>query len=120
LSLTQDGRTTYTEIIRTERVLHKTIGNKSLTEKQLVTVLTEIEAILNACPLVYVDRSVNSHSVVIPASFLSLSTRHILPDYNSDVDSEFVVTKRISTSQRLLFQTCGVRKTKLSREIFVQ
>ena len=86
----------------TKRALRKTIGNKCLTEKQLVTVLTEIEVVLNSRPLVYLDDSVNSRFTITPSCFLSLNTRHILPDYNSDVDPEFEVTQRISTCQRLL------------------
>jgi len=37
----------------TKRTLQKTIGNSCLTEKQLITVLIEIEVILNSHPLMY-------------------------------------------------------------------
>ena len=85
-----------------KRALRKTIGNGCLTESQLVTVLTEIEAMINSRPLVYLDDDVNSYSVITPASFLSLTNRHMIPDYSPDVDPEFEVTQNISTSQKLL------------------
>ena len=40
-----DGRTI---VGLTKRTLHKTIGNKCLTEKELVTVLAEIETLMNS------------------------------------------------------------------------
>ena len=36
----------------TKRALRKTVGKKCLTEKQLSTVLTEVEAVVNSRPLV--------------------------------------------------------------------
>ena len=39
-----------------KRVLKKTLGNQYLTEKQLTAILIEAEAVMNSCPLVYVQR----------------------------------------------------------------
>jgi len=64
-----DGGTVW-EVMK--RRLRKTIGNKCLTEKQLVTVLTEIEVVLNSRPLVYLDDSVNSHFAITPST-----TKHL-------------------------------------------
>ena len=47
-------------------------GSQCLTEKQLVTVLTEVEAVVNCRPLVYVDDDINSNLVLTPSDFLSL------------------------------------------------
>ena len=58
----------------TKRALRKTLGNQRLTEKQLSTVLAEVEAIVNSRPLVYVDEDINSSMVLTPTDFLSLHT----------------------------------------------
>ena len=50
----------------TKRALKKTIGKKCLTERQLVTILTEAEAVLNSRPLIYVDDNINSSSALTP------------------------------------------------------
>ena len=44
----------------TKRAPRKTIEMRSLTERQLITVLTEVEAGVNSRPLVYVDSDINS------------------------------------------------------------
>ena len=54
----------------TKRALKKTIGKKCLTERQLATILTEAEAVLNSRPLVYVDDDINSNSALTPQDFL--------------------------------------------------
>ena len=49
----------------TKRALRKTVGKRCLTEKQLITVLTEVEAVVNSQPLVYVDNNIKSSHVLI-------------------------------------------------------
>ena len=39
----------------TKRALRKAVGKTCLTENQLITILTEIGAVVNSRPLVYVD-----------------------------------------------------------------
>ena len=86
----------------TKRALRKTIGNRCLTEKQLVTVLVEVETIVNSRPLIYVDDDINSSFIITPLNFLSLNPKHTIPDCTDDKDAEFEVTQTISTTKRLL------------------
>ena len=81
----------------TKRALRKTIGNQCLTEKQLVTILTETEGVLNSRPLVYVDDDINS-------SMMSFHLQHIFPNVLDDPDPEFKVDndKKATSSQALL------------------
>jgi len=59
-----------------------------LTEKQLSTILVEAEAVVNSCPLVCVDKDINSSMVLTPADFLSLHSQHVIPDVFEDVESD--------------------------------
>ena len=45
-----------------KRALRKTLRSQCLTEKQLVTILTE--AVVNSRPLVYVDDDINSSMIL--------------------------------------------------------
>ena len=56
----------------TKRILRKTIGNKHLTQGQLVTILSEVETVINNGPLVYVDEDINSSPTLTPMDLLSL------------------------------------------------
>ena len=93
----------YERIVRlTKRALRKTIGNQCLTEKQLVTILAEVESVVNSRPLVYIDNDINSSIVITPSSFLSLSHRHFVPDYMTETDTDFQVTQKSNTAQQIL------------------
>jgi len=85
----------------TKRALRKVIGSRCLSEKQLVTVLTEAETVVNSRPLIYVDDDINSSFIITPLSFLSQSHQHFLPDFKIDSDT-FEPTGKISTCQQLL------------------
>ena len=88
----------------TKRALRKTLGSQCLTEKQLITVLTEAEAVINSRPLVYVDDDINSSIIVTPADFVSFHRGQVFPNVvdDPDPDPEFEVTKRAKYSQALL------------------
>ena len=93
----------YKRLVRlTKRTLRKTIGTRSLTQRKLSTVLTEVEAVINSCPLVYVDADINSSMVLTPSHFLSLHSNHVIPDLTEEIDPEFNVSGIISSSQQLL------------------
>ena len=85
----------------TKRALRKVIGSRCLSEKQLITVLTEVETVVNSRPLIYVDDDINSSFIITPLSFLSQSHQHFIPDFKIDTDT-FEPAERISTSQQLL------------------
>ena len=85
-----------------KRALHKTIESQCLTEKQLVTVLTEVKAVVNSRLLVYVDKDINSNLVHTPSDFLSLHSHHVIPDITGEDDPEFDIGKKLTTSQQLL------------------
>ena len=86
----------------TKRALRKTLGTQCLTERQLTTVLTEVEAVVNLRPLVYVDEDINSSRILTPADFLSLHSQHIMPDIVDDSDPEFDAQNKPNTAQQLL------------------
>ena len=87
----------------TKRALRKTIGMRSLTERQLSTVLTEVEAAVNSRPLVYVDSDINSSLPISPLSFLSLNHNHFILDFaGSGEETEFKMDERLGTAQQLL------------------
>ena len=85
----------------TKRALRKTIGSKLLTQRQLVTVLTEVEAVINSRPLVYIDDDINSSVTLSPTDFLLLHSNNVIPDLVEESDREFDVT-RASSSEQLL------------------
>ena len=86
----------------TKRALRKTLGNQCLTEKQLVTTLTETEAVVNSRPLVYVDDDINSSMILTPSNFLLFHSQCIFPNVLDDPDPEFEVAKKATSSQALL------------------
>ena len=73
-----------------KRSLRKAIGKLCLTYEQLLTVLKEVEAVVNARPLVYVGDDINSHITLTPSHFLTLNPRIGIPECdNDDTDSDY-------------------------------
>ena len=68
----------------------------------VVTVLTEVEAVVNSHLLVYVGDDINSNLVLTPSDFLSLHSHHVIPDITGEDDPEFDIRKKLTTSQQLL------------------
>jgi len=91
----------------TKRALRKTIGSKLLTQRRLVTVLTEVEAVINSCPLVYIDDDINSSVTLSPTDFLLLHSNNVIPDLVEKSDREFDVTRASSSEQLLEICKCG-------------
>ena len=84
-----------------KRALRKTINRKLLTCIQLQTVLKEVEATVNARPLVYVRDDIDSTITLTPRHFLTLNPATGVPvlEYdNKDVD----YNPYDSTAERLL------------------
>ena len=84
-----------------KRALRKTIKRKLLTCIQLQTVLKEVEATVNARPLVYVSDDIDSTITLTPRHFLTLNPATgvpVLEHDNKDVD----YNPYDSTAERLL------------------
>ena len=63
----------------TKIALKKTIGKLYLTHTQLQTIITEVEAVINSRPLVYVDDD-SENQIIMPNHFLSLNTKSGIPE----------------------------------------
>ena len=87
----------------TKRALRKTLGNNCLTERQLETVIVEVETVINTRPLVYVDDDINSSTMITPSHFLSLHSQSIVPDLTGDSNSDLnYEIEKPTMAQRLL------------------
>ena len=69
-----------------KRSLGKAIGKLCLTYEQLLTILTEVEAIINSRPLVYIDDDINSNICLTPSHYLTLNPQIGIP--TCDIDTE--------------------------------
>ena len=69
-----------------KRSLRKALGRLCLTYEQLLTILTEVEAVVNSRPLVYVGDDINSTITLTPSHFLTLNPRTGIPDFDNDND----------------------------------
>ena len=95
-----------------KRSLQKGIGCKRLTLDQLVTILTEVEAIINTRPLMYVYDEFDSGFTLTPAHFLtsyfeplmitSMEERGAYKDYNPVKDSATSLLEIWKRGQRQL------------------
>lgn len=64
-----------------------------MTNEQLLTVLKEIEAVVNSRPLVYVGDDIRSHITLTPAHFLSLNPNIGIPDTDNNDDDDYSPNK---------------------------
>ena len=65
----------YERLVGTTKIsLRKSIGRMSLTSSQLQTILTEIEALINTRPLVYIDNDLDNQ-IITPVYFLSINKK---------------------------------------------
>ena len=51
-----------------------------VNREQLLTLICEIEAVINSRPLIYIDNDINSQDVLTPAHFLSINLETGVPD----------------------------------------
>ena len=91
---------------RTKTALKKTIGKLHLTHTQLETIITEVEAVINTRPLVYVDDDLKNQ-IITPNHFLSLNTKNGTPELirNSEDDDKNdpdYQNEKLTTAQKLL------------------
>ena len=59
--------------------LRKSIGKLSLASSRLQIVLSEVAAIANTSPLVYVENELKPQKIVTPMHFLSRNLKVVLP-----------------------------------------
>ena len=52
-----------------KRSLREAIGKVCLTNEQLLTLLIEVEAVVNSRPLVYIGNDINSYMPLTPSLF---------------------------------------------------
>ena len=76
----------------TKMALKKTIGKFCLTHTQLQTIITEVEAVINSRPLVYVNDDLENQ-IIMPNHFLSLNTKNGTPELiRNNKDDELLET----------------------------
>ena len=68
----------------TKRSLRKALGRIRATKEHLLTLIQEIEAVINSRPLMYVDDDINSQEALTPSHFTSINTRNGVPDIEID------------------------------------
>ncbi|XP_053392332.1 uncharacterized protein LOC128555011 [Mercenaria mercenaria] len=84
-----------------KRSLRKSIGRKLLSSDQLITVIKEVEAIVNCRPLVYVGEDINSNITLTPSHFTCLNPNIGIPECEiSSEDPDFKVIE--SSADKLL------------------
>ena len=84
-----------------KRSIKKSIGRACLSLDQLYTINTEVEAVVNEQPLVYVGEEFTSGVVLTPVDFLSLNTATGPPHLNTkDNDPEY--TDKTTSADKLL------------------
>lgn len=84
-----------------KRALRKTVSRKLLTYVQLQTVLKEVEATVNARPLVYICDDIDSTITLTPGHFLTLNPNTGVPELEYD-ENDVDYNPYESTAERLL------------------
>ncbi len=87
-----------------KQTLRKSIGKICLNIVQLEPILTEVEAVINSRPLVYVGADLNSGFALTPGDFISLNPKTGVPclatEDKQPQDSDFV--ERLRSAQKRL------------------
>lgn len=94
-----------------KRALRKSLGKRLLTLVQLQTLVKEVEAVVNARPLVYVGNDLNSIVTLTPSHFLTLNPRIGIPESTCDTDPDYV-EKETSVERLLNSWKKGKKTTK--------
>uniref|UniRef100_A0AAF5RTL0 DUF5641 domain-containing protein n=1 Tax=Wuchereria bancrofti TaxID=6293 RepID=A0AAF5RTL0_WUCBA len=83
----------------TKNAMRKSIGRKLLWQKELITLMVEIEGILNTRPLTYV--SFDDYVVIRPIDFISPNAPLVTQIF-SEKDQEEYTPYRMSTQEKLI------------------
>ena len=70
----------------TKRSIRKALGKLRVSREQLVTLIQEVEAILNNRPLVYIDEDINSEEILTPSHFMNINRKAGIPDIEIEDD----------------------------------
>ena len=91
----------YERMIGTVKIaMRKTLSQISLSTTQFTTLLTEVEAVINSRPIVYVGEDIDSGIALTPAHFLLVNPKNGVPTLDEDPDSEYLI--KLSSEQSLL------------------
>ncbi|CAC5399320.1 unnamed protein product [Mytilus coruscus] len=82
-----------------KRCLRKTLRKHSFSDVQLLTLLKEIEAVINSRPLVYVDEELKSRTTLTPNHFLAINSQSGIPDVDYDLKDPFYTTCETSSEK---------------------
>ena len=92
-----------------KRSLRKAIGKLCLTYNQLLTILKEVEAVVNSRPLVYIEDDINSSMTLTPSHFLTLNPTIGIPTYDADDNDHDFSPNESSTDKLVLKWKKGLR-----------
>uniref|UniRef100_A0A1I7VXF0 DUF5641 domain-containing protein n=1 Tax=Loa loa TaxID=7209 RepID=A0A1I7VXF0_LOALO len=84
----------------TKNPLKRAIGRKYLAERELVTLIAEVEGIFNARPLTYVN--FDDCVIIRPTDFILPNTSLHLPMIKDDDTQEEFIPHRLDTKERLV------------------
>ena len=90
-----------------KRALRKGMGRRVLYWDKLITLLTEVEAIINTRPLTYVHEDFQSSFVLTPSHFLTGSYNNVIP-FDTDDSDEYI--PKLDSAQELLVYWRNNRK----------
>uniref|UniRef100_A0A1I7VZY6 Integrase catalytic domain-containing protein n=1 Tax=Loa loa TaxID=7209 RepID=A0A1I7VZY6_LOALO len=83
----------------TKHAMRKCIGRKLLSQKELITLIVEIEGILNTRPLTYV--TFDDYVIIRPIDFISPNASLIIQIFNDGNQDEYT-PYRMSTQEKLI------------------
>ena len=100
----------YEQSIRlVKRSLRKAIGKLFLSYEQLLTILKEVEAIINSRSLVYVEDDISSNMTLIPSHFLTLNSKIGITACDIDNDDSDFSPNESSTDRLLITWKKGLK-----------
>ena len=107
-----------------KRALRKSIGKLILSKEQLITLITEVEAVINSRPLIYVGDDFQHGCSISPADFLTLNRPTGFPIIEDIQDDSEYVTRSSTASSVLESWKKGQRHLeqfwKLWRDFYLQ
>ena len=85
----------------TKRALHAVIGDRAVTDEMLLTVMTEVEGLLNSRPLTHISTDPDDYQALTPNHFLLGRASPNLPPGNFE-DGDLCSRRRWRHTQRLV------------------